>query len=70
MDRILALADRALTFWQKFQEFFDINGDAILLVFTAAIIYRIFHGPNLGPYEAACYGTCVTCFAATKIKKP
>jgi hypothetical protein len=49
--------------WDYIQALLDVDGDAIMFVFTSAVIYRIVKGPPLGEWEAAVYASAVACFA-------
>lgn len=69
MDRLLSLIDGALRIWQKLQEFLDINGDMMMCLMTAAVIYQIFRGHDIGPSNAASFATAITGLVAWKIKR-
>lgn len=55
--------------WDWVQSMFDVDGDCVMLVFTAAIIFKILHG-GLNPYDAAAYTSAVGCFAYSNKGKP
>lgn len=48
--------------WDYLQSLLDIDGDVIMLGFTAAVIWKILHG-GLGASDAAAYASAVGCFA-------
>lgn len=48
--------------WDWIQSFLDIDGDVVMLAFTAAIIWKILHG-GLNAFDAGAYASAVTCFA-------
>lgn len=54
-------------YWEQIQKFLDIDGDAVLCIFTGIILYRLIKGPALNPSEAAVYASCVAAFAASNI---
>jgi len=48
--------------WDYVQSLLDIDGDVVMLFFTAAIVYKILHG-GLNVSDAAVYSSAVACFA-------
>lgn len=50
------------TYWDYIQGLLDIDGDVVMLGFTAAIVYKILHH-GLNPSDAAAYASAIGCFA-------
>lgn len=48
--------------WDYIQGLLDIDGDVVMLAFTAAVVYKILHG-GLNASDAAAYTSAVGCFA-------
>lgn len=48
--------------WDYVQTLLDIDGDVVMLGFTAAVIWKILHG-GLNVSDAAAYASAVGCFA-------
>lgn len=48
--------------WDYVQSLLDIDGDVVMLVFTAGIIWKILHA-GLNASDAAAYASAVGCFA-------
>lgn len=48
--------------WDYIQGILDIDGDVVMLAFTAAVVYKILHG-GLNASDAAAYASAVGCFA-------
>lgn len=48
--------------WDWVQSMLDLDGDVVMLAFTAAVIWKILHG-GLNTNDAIAYGSAVTCFA-------
>ena len=49
-------------YWDYVQGLLDIDGDVIMLFFTAAVVYKILHiGMNAS--DATAYASAVACFA-------
>lgn len=48
--------------WDYIQGLLDIDGDVVMLAFTAAVVYKILH-TGLNASDAAAYASAVGCFA-------
>lgn len=48
--------------WDYLQGLLDLDGDVVMLAFTAAVIWKILHG-GLNVSDSAAYASAVTCFA-------
>lgn len=48
--------------WEYIQGLLDINGDVVMLAFSAAIIWKILHH-GLNGSDAAAYASAIGCFA-------
>lgn len=48
--------------WDYVQSLLDIDGDVVMLAFTAAIIWKVLHG-GINASDAAAYASAVGCFA-------
>ncbi len=59
--------------WRKIQEFFDVDGGAILGVWSLAMvslsIWAVLAGMSVPTAIATMYGVVVTAFAATNISR-
>lgn len=49
-------------YWDYLQSLLDLDGDVVMLAFTAAVVYKILHG-GLNASDAAAYASAVGCFA-------
>jgi len=56
------MLDKIKFYWDWIQSLLDIDGDCIMLCYTAAIIYKTLHC-GLNAYDAAAYASAVGCFA-------
>jgi len=48
--------------WDYIQSLLDVDGDVVMLAFTAAVIWKILH-KGMNPSDAAAYGSAIACFA-------
>lgn len=56
--------------WEFVQSLLDVNGDAVMFLFSLAIIYRIVYGPPLGYSEAAVYASAIGVFGYSNTHPP
>jgi hypothetical protein len=70
MKALLAKLDTLQSIVDRLTGLVDLSGGFWLALFTGSIIWRVIHGPALGPSEAAVYASAVGAFAATNIGKP
>jgi len=62
------MADKFIVIWEWVQDRLDISGDAIMCLYTAAIVYKMLHG-GLGYGDAAAYGSAVAAFGYSNRNK-
>lgn len=56
------MKEKFKVYWDYIQSLLDIDGDVVMLAFTAAIIHKILHH-GLNPSDAAAYASAIGCFA-------
>lgn len=49
-------------YWEYVQGLLDVNGDVIMLMFSAAVVFKILK-VGLNPSDAAAYASAITAFA-------
>lgn len=59
---------RAKQWWDYIQSLLDIDGDAVMALFTAAIVWKIIH-LGLNPSDAAAYVSAVGVFGYSNVNK-
>lgn len=63
------LEQRLFRIWKRIQEWMDIQGDVVMLGFTAVIVLRIFNGHAIDNGAAACYATAIGALGYSKGRK-
>lgn len=67
-ERRMQMMSNIKHYWDYVQSFFDIDGDCVMALFTAAIVWKILHR-GLNPSDAAAYGSAVAVFGYSNVNK-